>query len=160
MIRCVGVAETSRPKAPGRIEAVTQVHRRNDNTDHDNTDEHRWTGGEPRLPDRIRGNMRRKKGNKFLNAKPGYGHRQMEITREQGQPARPSKNWHTAGLIWRTLARNPEGLFATRSRRNFAGCLRIRRSRSVWGWMRYRHTRLSKRASNGRSHDTSQVLLR
>jgi hypothetical protein len=60
----------------------------------------------------MRGSMRRKKGNKFLNAKPGYGHRQMEITREQGQAASRSKNWHTAGLIWRTLARNPEGLFA------------------------------------------------
>jgi len=88
--------------------------------------------------------MKSKRGSKYMNTVPLYKHR-VPTTKELGREMRESKHCHTAGLIWRTLTRHPKGPFATRSRLNFAGCLR--------GSMRCCHTRLYVEASEfGRGH--------
>ena len=45
--------------------------------------------------------MKRKRGNKFINAVPGYQHGRENI---RYRTLRMENNWERDGLIWRTLA--------------------------------------------------------
>jgi len=49
--------------------------------------------------------MKRNRSNKYMNAKPTYQHR-VPSSKEIRAQVQRSRRWHTAGLIWRTLARD------------------------------------------------------